>query len=75
MLELVAAGLANEAIAERLYISVRTVERHLSNIYAKLGVSGKAGRAAAAVRFAELFAALAAARPSLALRVRRRARR
>src|SRR3954454_6980292 len=54
VLELVAAGLANEAIAERLYVSVRTVERHLSNIYAKLGVSGKAGRAAAAVRYSEL---------------------
>ena len=43
VLELVAAGSTNEAIAERLYLSVRTVERHLSNIYAKLGVSGKAG--------------------------------
>ena len=49
VLELVAAGLTNEAIAERLCLSVRTVERHLSNIYAKLRVSGKAGRAAAAV--------------------------
>jgi hypothetical protein len=27
------------------------VERHLSNLYVKLRVSGKAGRAAAAVRF------------------------
>jgi DNA-binding NarL/FixJ family response regulator len=54
VLELVAAGLANEAIAERLSISVRTVERHLSNVYAKLGVSGKAARAAAAVRFSQL---------------------
>ena len=54
VLELVAAGLANEEIAERLSISVRTVERHLSNVYAKLGVSGKAARAAAAVRFSQL---------------------
>jgi pimeloyl-ACP methyl ester carboxylesterase/DNA-binding CsgD family transcriptional regulator len=54
VLELVAGGLSNEAIADRLSISVRTVERHLSNVYAKLGVSGKAGRAAAAVAFSHL---------------------
>ena len=54
VLELVAAGLTNEAIAERLYLSVRTVERHLSNIYAKLGISGKAARAGAAARFSQL---------------------
>ena len=51
VLELVADGLSNEQIAERLYLSVRTVERHLSNVYAKLRVSGKAARAAAAARF------------------------
>jgi len=51
VLELVAAGQTNEEIADRLCRSVRTVERHLSNVYAKLGVSGKSGRAAAAARF------------------------
>jgi pimeloyl-ACP methyl ester carboxylesterase/DNA-binding CsgD family transcriptional regulator len=51
VLALVAEGLTNEAIAERLAISVRTVERHVSNIYAKLRLSGKAARAAAAVAF------------------------
>jgi DNA-binding CsgD family transcriptional regulator len=57
VLELVAAGLTNEAIAERLCLSVRTVERHLSNVYVKLRVSGKAGRAAAAARFSETLRA------------------
>ena len=54
VLELVTAGKSNEQIATQLYISVRTVERHLSNIYVKLGVSGKAARAAAAGRFARM---------------------
>jgi pimeloyl-ACP methyl ester carboxylesterase/DNA-binding CsgD family transcriptional regulator len=53
VLELVAGGLTNEAIADRLCLSVRTVERHLSNVYVKLRVSGKAGRAAAAARFSQ----------------------
>jgi DNA-binding NarL/FixJ family response regulator len=51
VLELVAAGISNEEIADRLYLSVRTVERHLTNIYAKLRLSGKAARAGAAARY------------------------
>ena len=51
VLELVAAGMSNEQIGERLFLSTRTVERHLSNIYAKLRLSGKSARAAAAARF------------------------
>ena len=51
VLGLVAGGLTNEEIADRLVLSVRTIERHLSTIYAKLRLSGKAARAAAAVSF------------------------
>ena len=50
VLRLVADGLDNEAIAERLYLSVRTVERHLTNIYVKLDLTGRAARAAAVGR-------------------------
>jgi pimeloyl-ACP methyl ester carboxylesterase/DNA-binding CsgD family transcriptional regulator len=47
ILRLAAAGRDNAEIAMALGLSVRTVERHLSNAYLKLGVSGRAGRAAA----------------------------
>jgi DNA-binding NarL/FixJ family response regulator len=52
VLGLVAEGMDNDQIAGRLHLSARTVERHLSNIYVKFGVSGKAARAAAAAQFA-----------------------
>jgi DNA-binding NarL/FixJ family response regulator len=51
VLALVAEGMSNEGIAARLHLSVRTVERHLSNVYVKLRLSGKGARAAAAARF------------------------
>lgn len=42
---LVAAGLSNSEIAERLVISRRTAEHHVQHIYAKVGVSSRAGLA------------------------------
>lgn len=47
VLRLAAEGRTNDEIAGALTLSVRTVERHLSNVYAKLGVGGRAARAAA----------------------------
>ena len=40
---LAAQGIASKDIAERLYLSVRTVDNHLQHAYAKLGVSSRAG--------------------------------
>jgi DNA-binding NarL/FixJ family response regulator len=40
--ELAATGLASKVIAERLFLSTRTVDNHLARIYAKLGVASRA---------------------------------
>jgi DNA-binding CsgD family transcriptional regulator/tetratricopeptide (TPR) repeat protein len=46
VLRLVAAGETNRAIAAELVVSQRTVDRHVSNIFAKLGVSSRAAATA-----------------------------
>ncbi|TME26619.1 MAG: hypothetical protein E6I75_26110 [Chloroflexi bacterium] len=38
MLRLIAAGMRNQEIADRLVISLSTVKRHIANTYGKLGV-------------------------------------
>jgi DNA-binding NarL/FixJ family response regulator len=48
VLRLVALGLTNHEVADRLFLSRRTVDTHLHRVYEKLGVSGRA----AATRFA-----------------------
>ena len=50
VLRLAAQGQDNAAIARSLTLSIRTVERHLHNTYAKLGIHGKSARAAAVAR-------------------------
>ena len=46
VLRLVATGATNRAIAEQLVLSERTVDRHVSNIFGKLGVSSRAAATA-----------------------------
>ncbi len=47
ILRLVARGRSNQEIADTLVLSVRTVERHITTVYAKLGISGRVARASA----------------------------
>lgn len=47
IVQLAADGLSDREIAERLVVSVRTVESHLHNAYPKLGVEGREGLFAA----------------------------
>jgi DNA-binding CsgD family transcriptional regulator len=46
VLRMLATGATNRAIAEQLVLSERTVDRHVSNIYGKLGVSSRAAATA-----------------------------
>jgi DNA-binding NarL/FixJ family response regulator len=55
VLRLVAAGQSNRDIAEALFLSEKTVARHVSNIFTKLGVNSRS----AATSFAYANAILA----------------
>ncbi len=48
VLRLIAGGLSNKEVAERLVLSIYTVQNHLRNIYGKLGVASRS----AATRYA-----------------------
>ncbi len=50
VLRLIASGESNPAIAARLGVSLRTVERHITNLYAKIDARGKADATAYALR-------------------------
>ncbi|HEY1293505.1 MAG TPA: LuxR C-terminal-related transcriptional regulator [Chloroflexota bacterium] len=50
VLRLVADGSSNQQIASELVLSLRTVERHIANIYAKLGARNRVEATAYAVR-------------------------
>jgi DNA-binding NarL/FixJ family response regulator len=50
VLQLIADGLAPNEVAERLYISPRTVKNHLASAYAKLGARDRTDAVLRAVR-------------------------
>ena len=50
VLRLLSAGLHNRAIADQLSVSVHTVDRHIANIYLKLGVHNRVEAATYALR-------------------------
>jgi DNA-binding CsgD family transcriptional regulator len=50
VVELVAEGLTNPQVAERMFISRATVKAHLGHIFHKLDVSSRSELAAAAAR-------------------------
>ena len=48
VLKLVATGLSNREIGERLYLSTKTVERHVGSLLARTGAADRAALAALA---------------------------
>jgi predicted ATPase/class 3 adenylate cyclase/DNA-binding CsgD family transcriptional regulator len=52
VVKLVSEGLGNKEVAARLFVSPRTVQAHLTHIYAKLGLSSRVQLAQEAARYA-----------------------
>jgi DNA-binding NarL/FixJ family response regulator len=50
VLRLIAAGRSNQQIADTLVLSIKTVQRHAANIYAKIGAHSRVDAAAYALR-------------------------
>jgi DNA-binding CsgD family transcriptional regulator len=50
VVDLVAEGLSNPQIGQRLYVSRRTVQTHLGHVFAKLHISSRTQLAAEAIR-------------------------
>jgi ATP/maltotriose-dependent transcriptional regulator MalT len=48
VLELIAAGLSNQAIAERLFVATSTVKSYINSIFRRLGVTSRTQAVAAA---------------------------
>ena len=53
LLDLIAEGLTNRQIGERMYLAEKTVKNYVSNVLSKLGMSRRTQAAAYAVRLAE----------------------
>jgi len=53
LLDLIAEGLTNRQIGERMYLAEKTVKNYVSNLLAKMGMSRRSEAAAYAARLAE----------------------
>jgi DNA-binding NarL/FixJ family response regulator len=65
VLALIAEGITNREIGERLFISQKTVAVHIGNILSKLGASGRVEAAMVAIRLELVPTPSGARRPTL----------